>query len=134
MINHYPRNSSAQISKHFKAHEFDCPCGCPVTQVYQDLLDKADSLRDKVGAPIQITSGFRCASYQEELKLKGYETALGISQHQLGRAFDCKASGLSGEDLEKNAREVGFKSVGVGKAWIHADLRDDKDRRWTYSY
>lgn len=134
MLKTYPRNSTEQISKHFKAHEFDCPCGCHDTQLDSDLLEKADALRDRCGIPLQITSGYRCEKYQEELKLKGYETAKGISQHQIGRAFDCKAQGLTGLELEAYARSVGFMAVGVGKAFIHCDLRDARERRWTYSY
>lgn len=132
----FKKNSTEQVSKDFKAFEFDCPCSkCLETPVEMRLIDLLQSLREETGFPIKITSGYRCADHQEELRQQGCETAKGKSQHELGAAADIKTGLHTGEELEKFARAVGFKAVGVGKHWVHLDLRDDKPfRRWTYPY
>lgn len=132
----FKKGSDEQVSKDFQAREFDCPCHeCLETPVEMKLIDMLQSLRDEIGFPVKITSGYRCAAYQEDLKRRGYETAKGISQHQLGAAVDIKTGHHTGEELEKFARQVGFMAVGVGKHWAHIDLRSDKpNRRWLYSY
>lgn len=61
----------------------------------------------------------------------GLSTSKGISQHELGNAADIMCQGLSGDDLERIARTVGFESVGVAEKWIHVDTRTGY-RRWEY--
>lgn len=109
-----------------------CPCGGGCAAVVDmSLLHKLEILREKTGA-ITITSGFRCQKYQDSLKAAGYETAAGVSQHTLGMAADLHVPGLTGLELEKLARGVGFMAVGIGSTWVHVDERSDKIRRWEY--
>jgi uncharacterized protein YcbK (DUF882 family) len=127
------KNSCEFISKNFQAFEFDCPCKrCKETIIDYDLPALVQKIRDACNCPVQITSGYRCGKYQDQLRAEGLETSTGISQHEKGRAADIWTGKHSGEELEKIARRIGFRAVGVGKAFIHVDLRDDKDRRWTY--
>ena len=131
----YSKGSDEQISQHFRAYEFDCKCLiCTKTIIDDDLLDLLDVLRDELGFPIIVTSGYRCDAYQRQLTDVGYETSSGRSEHQEGRAADIKTGHHSGEELEKAARKVGFKTVGRGSVFIHVDLRADKVRAWKYSY
>lgn len=131
----FPKDSQEQVSKYFKAHEFDCPCdNCSQTFIDMHLLEKLDALREVLGFPVKITSGYRCDHHQEQLKEMGFETAVGKSQHQEGKAADVKTGHHLGIEIEEAARSIGFKAVGVGKSWAHVDLRDDRERRWTYSY
>lgn len=130
----FKKHSDEQVSKDFKAYEFDCPCDhCTATPIEMKLIEMLQVLRDEIGFPVKITSGYRCAAYQEDLKRRGYETAKGISQHELGAAVDIKTGHHTGEELEKFARQVGFMAVGVGKHWVHIDLRPEH-HRWTYTY
>lgn len=130
----YQKKEGRKLSEHFTSSEFDCPCDkCVLTLIDLSLIERLESLRTLLSAPIRINSGYRCANYQTELKARGYETAVGVSQHQLGKASDIMSEPLTGVALEKAARQVGFRAVGVGGTWIHVDLRDDKDRRWEYS-
>ncbi len=91
-------------------------------------------MREALRKPLAITSGYRCHAYQQELKARGYETAVGVSQHELGRAADLVCPDLTGEELARTARACGFKAVGTGRKFIHVDLRADKERAWNYSY
>jgi uncharacterized protein YcbK (DUF882 family) len=136
-VKSYPKGSQDLVSKHFKAHELDCPCSaetCKETLVDCQMMEQMDAIRDEMGVPVKITSGNRCAAHQAELKARGCETAVGISQHELGMAVDFETGQHTGEELEQVARRHGFVAVGVGKRFIHADMRADKIRRWTYSY
>lgn len=129
----FPKNDPSILTAHFKAREFDCPCDdCKETELDLNLVYKLEDLRQLLKSPIKVTSGYRCANYQKQLQMRGYETAQ-KSQHLLGRAADISNGVTPGYELEDLARQVGFKAVGVGKTFIHVDLRDDKVRRWTYA-
>jgi uncharacterized protein YcbK (DUF882 family) len=129
----FKKGSNENASTHFLSKEFDCPCtSCDKTLVHPELLVFLEAIRAVVG-PIKITSGYRCQAYQDDLRKRGYETAKGISSHTLGEAVDLLTNKHFGIELEKVARTVGVKAVGVAKKWIHIDLRKDAVRRWTYS-
>jgi uncharacterized protein YcbK (DUF882 family) len=132
----YPKKAGVKLSDHFTSSEFDCPCdSCTETLIDERLIELLEPTRRALGAPLRINSGYRCSQYQEALRLRGYETACGISQHELGRAVDIMLSGdgeATGAEIERAARAAGFKAVGVGHNWCHVDLRDDKERRWEY--
>lgn len=133
----FKKGSDTWVGKYFQAKEFDCPClECKDTRIDSELVKRLDRLRESLGTGLKIHhgGGYRCDFYQQDLKRRGYETAKGLSTHQMGRAVDCSAGKLSGAELEKEARKAGFRAVGVGRAFVHVDCRDDKDRRWTYSY
>jgi uncharacterized protein YcbK (DUF882 family) len=135
-VKKYPKKAKVKISDNFNSSEFDCPCShCDSTLIDDRLIERLQRTRGILGVPLQINSAYRCKDYQEDLRRRGYETASGISQHELGGAADVMRAGdshLSGEALEKAARKAGFKAVGVSTVWIHADVRDDKERRWEY--
>jgi hypothetical protein len=120
-----------QISKDFVTTEFDCPCknaGCQEQRISAAHIEKLQEVRNEVGA-IRINSGYRCALHQEELRQQGYETAKGISTHQLGHASDIKAIDMA---ALLRACERRFKAIGVARSFLHVDERSDKVRRWGY--
>ena len=133
----YKKGAHVQISKNFTSTEFDCPCAgfiaddCGHTPIDPELVAAMQRIRNSLMAPVKITSGFRCQSYQDHLKSQGYETAK-MSQHLLGKAVDFTCGGKTGDQLEAVARGCGIKAVGVGAHFVHIDMREDKDRRWTY--
>lgn len=130
----YPKKSRINLNGNFNTNEFDCPCTqCHFTLIDDELVTKLQSIRETVRLPITITSGYRCKNYQEELRLRGYETAKGTSQHELGKAADIMIEGKTGKDLEILGAKAGFKSIGIGSVFVHLDLRNDKERRWFYT-
>ena len=130
----FKKGSQAQVGRHFRAYEFDCPCPhCDETKIDLDGVKLLDRTRELLDAPVQITSGYRCDRYQQELKLRGYETAKGLSTHQVGKGWDLTTGKHTGLEIEKAARKAGFRAVGVGRTFAHVDTRSDKDRRWGYS-
>lgn len=130
----YPKGSEERLSSGFKAYEMDCPCSrCHETPIDDELILRLQELRELLGFPVKITSGYRCEAHQADLREQGCETAVGISQHQLGKAADIKTGHHTGIELEIAARKVGFVAVGVGKEFIHVDTRPNH-RAWVYSY
>lgn len=134
----FRKDADANLSPHFNVSEFKCPCPqCTETKIDTDLIARLETLRAQTG-PLKINSGYRCEHYQDELRLRGYETAVGVSQHTLGRAADVAGADtqFAGAELARMARIAGFKAVGVARTWVHLDLRgqdDGKIRTWTYT-
>lgn len=121
-----------KLSKDFNSSEFEDGISDFVL-IDKRLVDRLQKLRDHLICSITITSGYRSAAKQEQLKQQGYETASGVSTHEVGCAVDLTTGKHTGEQLERAARFVGFKAVGRGSTWIHVDIRDDKDRSWGYT-
>ena len=143
-IRSYPRGSQVRIQPNFRALEFDCACDdskCKTTQVDDDLVLALQLIHDKTGGPVHVLEGYRCAKRQQWLRdqrnadgTPKYQTAIGRSPHEDGRAADIKTYIHPGHELEAFAAQAGVKAIGVGKRFIHIDMRRDKTRRWTYPY
>lgn len=134
MVHSFAKNDSTPISKYFKAREFDCPClKCEETLIDDELVLMLDKMRDLAAIPLKINSGYRCKDHQADLKARGYETAPGVSAHELGNGADVSAlmNPLTGEQLEAFAKEAGFTRFGVGLHFIHVD-RKEGSARWVY--
>lgn len=127
----WKRGEVVALSKHFNSNEFECPCGCDDQIISEDLIEKLETLRVAINMPIKITSGYRCCFYQNKLKLEGYETATGVSQHELGEAADIVAH-MPVDDLAFVAEKI-FEAVGKGKTFCHCDTRTGKTRYWVYA-
>jgi uncharacterized protein YcbK (DUF882 family) len=133
MVQTYTKGSEISLSKDFRVREFDCHCNdCHETLVDDLLVEDLQRMRDALGGPLYINSGYRCSRYQETLRRFGYETAKGKSTHEMGLAADVQTKRHRGEKLEDVARASGFHAVGVAKWWVHVDTRSDKFRRWEY--
>lgn len=128
----YKRGSNTKLGKFFNSNEFDCHCGqCGTTLIHPTLIVRLDILREALGAPIVILSGYRCDLRQQQIKDQGLETAKGISTHQEGKAADIYARGFQGSHLAFKAKESNFKRIGVAFSWIHVDVKDG-EATWYY--
>lgn len=113
--------------KNFKPGEFKHP-----ELMDQELVDKLDLLREKLGLPIHLSSSYRDP---------GHNAIVGgvpDSQHLSGHAVDIilPADGLYHFNIVKLAYEVGFTGIGekrqTGHAgMLHLDNRADP-AKWTY--
>lgn len=120
-VRRWSRSRGGQLSTNFNAREFNCKCGvCTGQFVDQDLIDKLEEVREAIGGPLTVTSGYRCALYQQLLRRQGMETSVGMSTHEKGMAADIVADDMAA--LEKAVDGV-FASYGVAKSFIHVDLR-----------
>lgn len=151
MSNNYytwQKGSNKRLTSYFNEAEFTCPCNfepCKEQRISIDLINRLQTLRKQFKNPVKITSGFRCFFYQAALASRGYETAKGISQHELGNAADVapvlgvirpgETNPLTLPELMvklKDLVEANFKASGQGKTFFHVDTRADKERRWSY--
>lgn len=132
----WPKGVNVQLTDHFSTNEFTCPCmSCFDQMIAIDLVNKLEAVRVGLGRPLKVTSGYRCHNHQLELAARGYETAIGISQHELGRASDIALVGATSEQFKQMLKlcEQQFMAIGEGLSFLHVDLRVDKpNRRWYY--
>jgi uncharacterized protein YcbK (DUF882 family) len=90
------------------------------------LLNKLVEFRAIIQKPIYITSGYRCAEYNQ--KVGGIKS----SYHLLGLAADIKIEGVSALDLLEYAESITFTGIGLyeKKNFLHLDVRPTKLARW----
>ncbi len=112
--------NNIQISKNFKLKEFQCKDGSYLVKIDSRLLEKLQKLRDLIGKPIIITSGYRTPEYNK--KVGGVKN----SYHLHGKAVDIKVNGISPRELSKYAEKVGFNGIGIYENFIHLDIRPVK--------
>ena len=105
-----------QVTKNFTDTEFKCPhCN---TIVYNFILvDRLQILRELLGEPIIVTSGYRCKIYNKSIG--GYEESL----HMEGLAADIKCRPETLPHLKELAKKV-FYNMGVGiyPNHVHVDI------------
>lgn len=121
--------------KYFKAKEFDSKdepgSGSKMNHL---LIRMLDDLRERLGEPILINSGYRTAARNAALVLQG-TGAVQDSVHLKGLAVDINCPDSSYRYvLVSKALEAGFLRVGVGTKLVHLDLDPDKPQGvlWIY--
>ena len=122
-----------QLTKNFHIDEFACNDGTAVpSEFYVNVLELAENLqelRDQIGKPIKIISGYRHPAYNK--KIGGARK----SQHMAAMAADIKVKGIGADKLaviiEKAIAAGVMEKGGVGRypAFTHYDIRG-KNARW----
>ena len=122
-----------QLEKNFNIDEFKCKDGTSVPDEYLsnvELLAKnLQVLRDKVGLPIIIISGYRSPEYNK--KIGGAKR----SQHMLAKAADIIIKGMSSTEVKEviisliKSGEMHPGGIGLYQTFTHYDVRG-ANRRW----
>lgn len=133
----WKKGENKQLSKNFTSSEFSCQCkhkSCKDQKVSEHLIENLQKVRDEFGHSIRVTSGYRCAAHQADLRAQGLETATGVSSHEKGEAADIRPadSFYLINDLLTVCKKH-FMAIGVARTFIHVDERRDKERRWGYA-
>ncbi len=81
------QQGNLQLSANFLVREFASQDGADTVLIDLDLVKQLQSIRDKLGVPITVTSGYRTAAHNASV---GGEPG---SLHTLGRAADIIARG-----------------------------------------
>lgn len=121
-----------KLTNNFSLSEFDCKDGSKMPpEVFNNILllvKELQTLRDFIGKPITINSGYRSPEYNN--KIGGASR----SQHLLGKAADIRVEGVSPrelrgviEELIKDGR-LSFKGIGAYSNFTHVDIRSKKAR------
>ena len=104
---------------YFKQSEFKCPC-CGEIIVSAYLIHLLNIIREPLGKPMIINSGYRCKKYNK--KVGGKES----SAHLRGTAADIKCTNSTDRySIVSLALASGFKRVGVYNTFIHIDVDDE---------
>lgn len=99
-----------------------CNCGCKKAFVEPRLANALQELRDILGKPIKILSGYRC------IKNNAESGGGKNSQHLYGKAADITAPGVALKALyEASLMVEAFEKGGIGyypdNSFIHVDVR-----------
>lgn len=81
------------------------------------LATQLQAMRDDLGVPLRVNSAFRSAAVN---KAVGGANA---SRHLVGDAADIALAGHDLHVLVRAAIRAGFKGIGLGKTFLHVDLR-----------
>jgi hypothetical protein len=127
-------NRSMPLSTNFTAGELARSGGkrFDTARIDPNLVALLQAIRDHVGRPVTVTSGYRSYGYNVELyRRRGKEPT--ASQHSSGRAADITIPGMSGLQIVRAAIDVGgcHLGLGVGRNFGHVDVRGSY-ARWSY--
>lgn len=122
------------MSKYFTEAEFACKCdrcaGLNNTGGGMDprLLDVLDRIRERVGQPIYVLSGYRCPEHNEEVG--GQPNSL----HMQSCAADITYDDINVAELARIAEEEGADGIGTyaSQLFVHVDTRGN-EARWDES-
>lgn len=126
----YPNASTTKLSKNFNAREFRCglgrPCSsCTTTLIDSTLVEYLQKIRDYFGAEVEITSAYRCPTYNSSV---GGATG---SRHSKGQAADIVVNGVAPARVAACAEYIGVKGIGLYETakdgyFVHIDTRTAK--------
>lgn len=127
MLKSYIMNTdgNVQLTKHFKVKEFACKDGSQVVFIDDYLYTILDILRNKLGKPVIITSGYRTPEWNAKCGGAKY------SYHMRGMAADIRVNGMSAKEVAKELDKIAEDGCGiiVYNNWVHFDVRDGKKYR-----
>jgi hypothetical protein len=115
---------SRKLTENFRMSEFACKhCGAvSISPQFAQLVARLQMLRSKVGKPVNVTSGYRCAAHDKAVGTSG---SPGFGPHTTGGAADIWWDGATVDEMARIAKECGFTGVGryYSQGFIHVDLR-----------
>ena len=84
----------------------------------ESLLKILDKVRDTIGVPLYVVSGYRCRAHNEDVG------GVADSQHIHGRAADVYANGhITPLQIAALAEKAGADGIGLYDNFCHIDTR-----------
>ena len=127
MIKSYIMDTDAneKIGQHFKVREFASRDGAQVVFVDDYLISILDILRNQVGKPVHINSGYRTPTRNKEVGGAKY------SYHMRGMAADIRIEGMTAKEIANKLNKIVPDGCGiiVYSTWVHIDTRTKKYRK-----
>ena len=121
------------MTKNFSIEEFNCNDGSEMPiNIYYNMVKVANQLqvlRNYLGKPITINSGYRSEEYNASIKSSSKK-----SQHVMGRAADIVVKGLTPLAVHTTIELLIDKGdmlqggLGLYKGFVHYDIRGTKAR------
>jgi len=115
--------------RHFTPKEFTCDGLNVFGEMDPELLQMLDNAREMAGVPFKITSSYRTLSYNA--KIGGSIR----SAHLKGMAVDIAAPNSEARyAIVGGLIKAGFRRIGIGKDFIHADIDLEKGQNLIWIY
>lgn len=116
----------------FQRDDFACTCGCGQNLIEDKLIDLLEELRELVGFPLIITSGYRCPEHNAKVSSTGP-----TGPHTTGLAADIGVSRDRAVRVLEMALRMEFKGIGLNQKgdsrFVHLDIvRRETRTCWTY--
>jgi uncharacterized protein YcbK (DUF882 family) len=111
-----------KLSRSFTLGELASKDGADIVIVHPALLIGLQALRDVIGKPIKINSGYRSPEHNKAIG--GASNSL----HTLGLAADVVVDGVTPIHIASIARDLGFGGVKAYPTFTHVDV--GKIRTW----
>jgi len=119
----------SRVSADFSLHEYRCRNGAPELKLDPKLVELDQMIRDAVGKPVVVASGYRTPEYNERVG------GAAKSQHKYGRASDLvPTAGVATRDLYRIAKSLDPGGLGGYSSFVHVDVRGGKKARWGKSW
>ena len=123
-----------KLSKNFTVGEFAQSGGnaFDVARIDPKFVMCLQRIRDDVGKPVRINSGYRSEPYNDALyRARGQKPTR--SQHISGRAADIKVGRMTGTQIAEAAIDACGTdiAIGLGRQYAHIDMRGHF-RIWKY--
>ena len=122
-----------KLEENFSLSEFRCKDG---TEVPEDLIDNVkllaenlQVLRDEIGKPVRIISGYRSPKYNS--RIGGAKR----SQHMTAKAADIKVNGMTPAEIKEvivrliSEGKMHVGGIGLYNTFTHYDVRG-RNARW----
>lgn len=119
-------DANKKIGQHFKVREFACKDGSQVVFIDDCLVFILDILRNQVGKPVYINSGYRTPTRNKEVDGAKY------SYHMRGMAADIRINGMTAKEIAKKLNKIvppDEYGIIVYASWVHVDTRPNKYRK-----
>lgn len=94
------------------------------------IINVLQPLRDKLGKPIKVTSGYRCEKLNSLIPGSAQ-----FSQHMLGQAADIQVAGCSTMDLYNYIKKSGIvydQCINEYDRWVHISYRQGYNRKQSF--
>lgn len=127
----YKYAAEKRLSPHFRVREFHSKNDpSDLVKVDERLLTLLENIRNHVGKPVHLNSGYRSPEYNATLK-----NASPRSQHCNGKAADIWVEGVTPKQIADIAECYLGSSGGIGiyKNFTHVDVRTSC-ARWKGAY
>lgn len=120
----YIKADYGNVSKHFKAKEFQCKDKSEYLLICKELVTILETIREHFNAPVKINSGYRTPSWNQ--RVNGSQN----SMHCKGMAADIVVKGHSSQEVAKYANIV-MEQGGIIKYtnFVHIDVREERYRK-----
>lgn len=116
------------LTKHFSEEELRCKCGCGKLKADPKLLALLERIREILGLPLIINSGYRCPVHNKRVG------GVPNSYHTQGLAADIRCPSMTADELWRQVRILALNGYlpelgGLGRytGRIHVDVRPKPD-------